>query len=168
MYLRYHAGRTIRHGASAVLEAALVVAIAGALVFGFAVAAGVDPGGAGAALAGKGKPGLATVSSSIQLDAGSDLRLGGTVTFSTTAVDLNGGEYPLLYVACYAEANGNIVYGQLDHPNVTFVLGGGSSDWWTVGGSADCKAWLYAYGGKSRGYDTIRELAGPIQFSAGG
>lgn len=168
MYLRYQAGRSIRHGASAVLEAALVVAIVGALAFGLAVVTGNGPGGADSALAGKGKPGVATASSSIQLDAGSDLRLGGKVTFSTTAAGLGGGEYPLLYVACYAEANGNIVYGQLDHPDVTFVLGGGSSDWWKVGGSADCKAWLMAYGGKSKGYDTIRELAGPIQFSAGG
>jgi hypothetical protein len=58
------------------------------------------------------------------------------------------------------------VYGQLDYPSTAFVLGGGSSDWWIVGGNANCIAHLYAYGGKSQGSDTIRELAAPVAFAA--
>ena len=41
---------------------------------------------------------------------------------------------------------GDLVYAQMDHPDVGFVLGGGSSDWMTNGGPAECKANLYAYG----------------------
>ena len=52
MDLRYNAGRSIRHTTQAVLEAALVVAIAGALAFGVAVVGGSDPAGAGTVAAG--------------------------------------------------------------------------------------------------------------------
>ncbi len=167
MDLRYHAGTSIRHGVAAMLEAALVVAVAGALVFGFAVVTGNDPSGADHVFAGKGHN-ASTASSSISLDSGGDLRLGGKVTFTSNAANLGGGEYPMIIVACYSDSNGDKVYAQLDHPDTVFVLGGGSSKWWGVGGGADCKATLYAYGGKEKGYDTIRELAGPAEFHAAG
>src|SRR4030042_2983755 len=85
------------------------------------------------------------------------LSLGSNVTFSTLANGLKGPEYPMVYLEC--KQNSAVVYGQLDHPEVTFVLGGGSSQWKLNGGSATCKAYLYAYGGKNRGYDVIRLLA---------
>jgi hypothetical protein len=31
----------------------------------------------------------------------------------------------MVYVACRSDADGSLLYGQLDHPDVTFVLGGG-------------------------------------------
>lgn len=163
------AGASIRHAVGAAADAALVAAIGIALVFGVAVASGGNPAGAASVLAGRGgHAGTSTAGSTIQLNAGGDLRLGGDVTFTTSTVDLGGGEYPMVYVACSSDADGSLLYGQLDHPDATFVLGGGSSRWWQVGGSAGCKAWLHAYGGKSKGYDTIRTLAGPISFDAGG
>jgi hypothetical protein len=67
----------------------------------------------------------------------------------------------------WRDADGSVIYAQLDHPDATFVLGGGSSEWRSRGGSADCSASLRAYGGRSGGQDTIRVLAGPIQFHAG-
>jgi hypothetical protein len=158
---------TARRWASAALEATLVIAIGATLVLGFALATGGDPAGADNVFAGKGRV-VGTAASSISLDAGSDLRLGGKVTFTTSAGDLGGGEYPMIVVSCYSDATGDKVYAQLDHPDSTFILGGGSSKWWQVGGSADCKATLYAYGGRSKGYDTIRELAGPVPFHAAG
>ncbi|HEY3544478.1 MAG TPA: hypothetical protein VGK17_00130, partial [Propionicimonas sp.] len=156
---------TARRWASAALEATLVIAIGATLVLGFALATGGDPAGADNVFAGKGRV-VGTAASSISLDAGSDLRLGGKVTFTTSAGDLGGGEYPMIVVSC--SQGGDVVYAQLDHPDVTFTLGGGSSQWWINGGSAGCRATLYAYGGKSRGYDTIRTLAGPIAFTAAG
>ncbi len=92
---------------------------------------------------------------------------GSDVTFTTTVEKLKGGEYPMVYLAAY-DGDGIVIYGQLDHPDTVFVLGGGSSKWKNEGlGGADCKAFLYAYGGKNRGIDTIRELCPPIEFRVG-
>jgi hypothetical protein len=159
-----HAQVAGRHGLGAVLEAALVVAIGATLVLGLALATGGDPIGADNVFAAKGRVG--TAGSTIALNPGSDLRLGGKVTFAATAGDLAGGEYPMIVVSC--SQGSEVVYAQLDHPDATFILGGGSSQWWINGGSAACRATLYAYGGKSKGYDTIRTLAGPIPFTAAG
>ncbi|OGH07745.1 MAG: hypothetical protein A2171_02510 [Candidatus Levybacteria bacterium RBG_13_35_9] len=90
------------------------------------------------------------------------LSLGSSVTFTTKANGLKGREYPMIYLVC--TQNQAVVYGQLDHPDVTFILGGGSSQWKLNGGSATCKAYLYAYGGKDRGNDTIRLLAETSEF----
>ena len=160
----------VRHGLGAVVEAGLVVAIVAALVFGAALVTKSDPAGASDAFAAKGgKPGASTAGSSISLDQfGQALHLGSQVTFTTTAVGLSGGQYPMVYVECRDYGDGSVLYGQLDHPDVTFVLGGGSSRWWLVPNDAMCHAWLYAYGGKSKGYDTFETLAGPIDFYAGG
>ena len=129
------------------------------------------------ALAGKGGNGggnghgnALEASSSITLDqAGQALSLGDSVTFTTQVVGLRGSEWPMVYVECRSAATGALVYGQLDHPDATFVLGGGSSDWWLVRGAASCWAHLYSYGGKtSGGLDETRELAAPVSFDATG
>lgn len=154
-----------RHLAMAAAEAALVTAIAVALLFAGAVVTGGAPGGADQVAA---KTRLGSAGSTISLNQDpSTLHLGSSVTFTSNAVGLLGGEYPLILVTC--SQGGDAVYKQLALPTATFVLGGGSSPWWVVGGSASCNAELYAYGGKSRGYDTIRLLAQlPAPFTAGG
>lgn len=152
-----------RHVVMAIAEGALVTAIAVALVFAGSVVTGSGPAGADQVAA---KARAPLTSSSISRNPDSQLWLGGDVTFTSNAVGLTGGEYPMIVVSC--SQNGTVVYAQLDHPDATFVLGGGSSQWWVVGGPAGCEATLYAYGGKSKGYDTIRTLAGPITFNAAG
>ena len=82
-----------------------------------------------------------TQSSSISLNRGGQtLGFGDSVTFAATAVGLNGTEYPLVYVECRSGRDGSLLYGQLDHPSATFVLGGGSSRWWSVRDDAHCLA----------------------------
>jgi hypothetical protein len=165
------AAGTARHGAGALAEAAVVVAIALALVFGAAVLTRSDPAGAADVYAAKGgKPAELQGSSSISLNQTfAGLRLGDPVTFSTTVVGLGGGEYPLVYLECTSVLDGSVLYGQLDYPDATFILGGGSSQWWADRGAANCDAVLYSYGGKTRGgYDEIRLLAGPAEFGAEG
>lgn len=93
-----------------------------------------------------------------------DARFGGAVTFAATSNGLRGYQYPLVYLACYQQ--GVIVYGQLDLPTTTFILGGGSSPWWESPGPASCAATLYAYPGLHT--DPILLLAGPITFAAAG
>lgn len=151
-------GAGVRHVGVAVTEAALIAAIAVALVFAGAVATGHNPIGADQVAA---KARAPLTSSSISLNADSQLWLGGNVTFGTTASGLTGSQYPMVVVAC--SQNGVGVYVQLDHPTATFLLGGTSSLWVQNGGSATCTATLYAYGGK-----TVVTLAGPITFTAGG
>jgi hypothetical protein len=82
--------------------------------------------------------------------------LGSTVSFTTNAAGLAGWEWPMVGISC--TQSGTLVYTVLDKPDASFVLGGGSSTWTQVGGSADCVATLYAYGHKA-GRETIRSLA---------
>jgi hypothetical protein len=109
-----------------------------------------------------GKPALSASGSSIALDSGSELRLGGEVTFTSNALGLKGNEWPMVLIKCW-DGNGEVHYAQLDHPDALFVLGGGSSSWKDRGGSADCAATLHAY---SR--DDTPLLAGPVRFHAEG
>lgn len=153
-----------RHVAFVAAEGALVAAIAMALVFAGAVATGGTPVGADQVAA---RTRTVAPSSTISLNQDpSALHLGSSVTFTTTVSGLAGGEYPMIVVEC--AQGGTDVYVQLDSPNATFVLGNGSSQWWVVGGAANCGATLFAYGGKSKGFDTIRTLAGPVVFAAAG
>ena len=153
-------GSGVRHAAVAVTEAALVAAIGTALVFAGAVATGDKPAGASDAFA-KG-PRTPASSSSISLNQDpSALHLGSSVTFTSSAGGLTGNQYPMIVVSC--SQSGDPVYVQLDHPAATFILGGGSSQWRLNGGAANCKATLYAYGGK-----TIVMLAGPATFDVAG
>lgn len=94
----------------------------------------------------------------------SNLSMDSTVTFTTVSPKLKGHEYPLVYLACYQD--GKVVYGQLDHPDVTFVLGGGWSPWRDVGGPATCRAQLLVYGGQEKGHDIITFLAETEDFYA--
>lgn len=93
-----------------------------------------------------------------------DARFQGAVNFNTTVSGLKGNQYPMIVVSCYQ--NEELVYAQLDHSDATFILGGGSSKWWQSPGPASCKAILYAYGGISKGNDTIVQLAPPVTFEA--
>ena len=106
-------------------------------------------------------------SASISLDqAGQALAFGDSVTFTTSVAGLKGTEYPLVHVECRSDRDGSVLYGQLDHPTATFVLGGGSSRWWSVREDAHCLAHLYSYGGKEQGNDVIVELTAPYAFDA--
>ena len=127
--------------------------------------------GSGSVLAGKGgHPQIGESSIVLNSDAtglvagaASSPRLGGTVSFTTVAAGLAGWEYPMVAVWCY---QGDVlVYMELATPESVFVLGGGSSDWLTNGGAADCEAYRYAYGTKGS-HESIRALAGPASFFA--
>lgn len=96
----------------------------------------------------------------------SNLSMDSTVTFDTVVPKLKGNEYPMVYVACYQD--GKVVYGQLDHPDVTFILGGGWSPWRDVGGPATCRAELLVYGGQEKGHSIITFLAETPTFEAQG
>jgi hypothetical protein len=87
------------------------------------------------------------------------------VTFTTTVTGkLKGYQYPLVYVECSQDV---LVYGQLDFPDVAFVLGGGSSEWVTRGGgAAECVAHLMIYPGIHHN-DPILDLA-QVTFHAEG
>ena len=85
---------------------------------------------------------------------------GDAVTFSATTDNLKGYQYPLVYLAC--SQDGVLVYGQLDLPTATFILGGHQSP-----GPADCSAKLYAYPGVHHN-DPIILLDGPLTFAAAG
>ena len=89
------------------------------------------------------------------------LSFGGGVTFTTTIEPLGGREWPMVYVECRSVNDGSVLYGQLDHPDVAFVLGGGSSQWWSVHSDADCSAKLLAY---SKSAGAGRQLAESQSF----
>ena len=86
---------------------------------------------------------------------------GQVVTFDTAAGSLAGWEYPMVALACYQ--NAELVYIELNHPDATFTVGGGSSQW-TVG-DATCHASLYAYGWKGK-QESIRELVSTYDWTA--
>jgi hypothetical protein len=109
-----------------------------------------------------GRHAAAQLTSAITLNE-SDPHLGGTVTFTTNVAKLAGSEWPMVGVAC--SQSGTLVYGQLDTPDASFLLGGNSSLWLQSGGSADCVATLYAY--SFSGGETIRTLAS-TSFGAAG
>jgi hypothetical protein len=92
---------------------------------------------------------------------------GDSVTFTVTTDDLKGYQYPLVYVACSSVVDGELLYGQLDHPTVAFQLGGGSSEWHTDRDDANCTATLYAYEGVKHNAE-ITQLAEPVLFEAAG
>jgi len=87
---------------------------------------------------------------------------GDKVNFGTAVQPLAGWQYPLVAIYCYQDVDGNgletvpasadLVYAQLDKPDTTFVMGGGSSEWLeSGGGDATCDAVLYAYPGFHKG-----------------
>jgi hypothetical protein len=82
------------------------------------------------------------------------------VTFNTTSGSLAGWEYPMVSLSCYQ--NNGLVYVQLNHPDATFTVGGGSSQW--TAGDATCHASLYAYGWKA-GQESTRLLAATYDWT---
>jgi hypothetical protein len=104
-------------------------------------------------------------SGSIAVAAGSDLRYQGNVTFDSEVTSkLLGYEYPMIYVEAFQD--GVLVYGQLDHPDAVFVLGGGSSEWVTRGGGpAHCRASLMIYGGR---HNIMDPFVAAVEFEAAG
>lgn len=89
-------------------------------------------------------------SGTIAVAAGSQLYLGGIVSFDWSVQDI-GNQNPRIQVMCFQ--NGEIVYGEAHNANPTlgdppfdgasFLLGGGMSEWLLGGGAADCEATLY-------------------------
>jgi hypothetical protein len=105
-------------------------------------------------------------------------KLGDKVTFATVVGSIAGWEYPMVVVSCYQDVNGdgtidtNVVspdkvFGLIDHPDATFLMGNYQSDWTRRGGPATCHAVLYAYGWK-QGHETVRFLAGTKDWTAQG
>ena len=104
------------------------------------------------AMAGKGGAKPTPVVSSITLTQGSDtsrvvgtLAFGSAVTFTTTVEPLAGREWPMVSLDCRTVLDGCLLYGQLDFPEATFILGGGWSPWWNVESDAECTAQLLAF-----------------------
>ncbi len=130
MYLRYYAGRSIRHVGSAIAEAALIVAIGVALVFGVAVVGGSKPAGAGNAFAAKPLSGVITV----QVPVAHGETTGATVN--------PGGTDVYVFVQCYApDFGGEYVYAAYFPVSAdkTATIGPLASSLWKSGG-ASCRA----------------------------
>lgn len=87
------------------------------------------------------------------------------INFTATTDNLKGNQYPLVYVECYSVVDNELLYGQLDHPNVAFVLGASSSEWHTDRDDANCTASLRVYGGKK---DQGQVILDSLTFSASG
>lgn len=86
------------------------------------------------------KPGATVAPASITLNQ-SPVKLGDWVTFSYSVPD--GVKSPRIQVMCYQ--GGVVTYGMALAASQAFELGGGSSDWRTNGGAADCTATLYQW-----------------------
>lgn len=154
-----------RHITGVAAQAILIAAIVASLLFAASILVGRAPAGAESVFAGKGGHGnsTTTTASSIRLDQdAASLSLGSRVTFTTTVAGLTGNEYAMIYLKCMQ--GGEVVYGQLDAPDTTFVLGGGSSPWWGLGGTADCVGYLKAYSTRG-GPDSVRVLAHTSEFT---
>ena len=72
--------------------------------------------------------------------------IGDSVTFTVTVPK---GVHPLVYLACYADADQHQVYGQFGRPHKVFILGGDWSQWTTPTdphylAPAVCAGYLYA------------------------
>lgn len=120
-------------------------------------------------------------SGTIAIAAGSDLNLGGVVTFDVTVSDLPGNANPRIQVMCsqpddvpfdYAFPDGSIhthidplVYGEAGPAEQGFLLGGGMSVWLLHGGPAECVATLYFW--TFHPVQEFHELAS-VSFGAGG
>jgi hypothetical protein len=118
-------------------------------------------------LAASAAAGKAAPTGSIQINQPGPYAFQDVVTFTTSASGLKGTQYPMVYVECRSVVDDEVLYGQLDHPNVSFVLGGGSSPWWQDRDDTHCTATLYAYGGKGQ-TPYIVQLGTPVTFDAAG
>ena len=95
-----------------------------------------------AAPAAAAKPAL---SGTISINEPGPYALDSALTFTTTVSGMSGSEWAMVYVQC-VDANGNVLYGQLDYPTATFILGGGWSPWRDQPSTdAICHADLYVF-----------------------
>ena len=89
---------------------------------------------------------------------------GDSVTFTVTSDGLKGNQYPMVYVQAHAVEDGTLLYGQLAHPEETFVLGGGSSAWHSDRRDAHCTADVRIYGQHDQGQVVLDS----VEFDAAG
>lgn len=104
-------------------------------------------------------------SGTIAVASGSDLRLGGTVTFDVTFTPQNLDQKKLgVRVQIMAYQGESLVYADAAHYDQPFLLGGGSSPWLTAGGAAHCLVTLYyfKYQGQSQEFVPL----GTCEFDA--
>jgi hypothetical protein len=141
------------------LEAALLLAICGALVLAAAAWTRHAPG-APQALASKPTASWIALATPAGLSAASQPALGSTVSFETKYP--SNTKNPRIQVLCYQ--GGNLVYGEAGGVSESFRLGGGGSIWLWNGGAADCTANLFYYGSHA-GLQTYNVLAS-TKFSA--
>src|SRR6266508_136669 len=156
------AASTGRHVAGAVLEGLLLAALIAALLLAlspiYAPARSISAGHVSAAARGTSWISLrqATSAASVQPSLGSE------VAFATGYP--TNVKNPRIEVLCYQGTT--LVYGEAGSVDHSFQLGGASSTWLRVGGSADCTANLF-YFGTHAGRQTYNWLASTT-FSAGG
>ena len=142
--MHHSMARATRHGAAAIVEAALVALIAMALVIALAIATGHNPAGASAVHAAPSTASWIELSSVGARTATSSItpHLGDYVTFDTSYPKTV--KNPRILVNCYQ--GGDLVFGMGGSVTYEFLLGGGGSTWLTAGGAADCEALLFYYG----------------------
>jgi hypothetical protein len=117
----------------------LVVATATVAVFALLVSPALaGKGGNGNGKGGGGNTTAATAGITLN---DPDPHLGEWVTFSVTLPPLPGWADPRIQIMCHQ--SGVLTYGEAGPFDQPFLLGGGSSEWLTNGGSADCLADLY-------------------------
>ena len=107
----------------------------------------------------------------IAIAAGYTPQLGQPLAFDITTDGLKGNQKARVQIMAYqavTEDNPDgIVYGEARPAGEDFTpLGGGSSEWLTNGGSAECVATLYYW--DFHPTQTFVPLADPITFSAAG
>ena len=162
MHVRSSTLATVRHGAGALTEAALLLAIAVALIMGAALLGHSAPAGADAAFARTTSTPWIELTQVDGRSASVQPSLGSTVTFATSYP--RTVKNPRIEVLCYQD--GDLVFGMAGSVTYAFQLGGAGSTWLTVGGPADCTANLF-YFGSHAGKQTYNKLA-TTSFAAGG
>lgn len=115
------------------------------------------------------------VAASISINEPAPYSLGDTLTFTTTGKPTNGG-YLMVSTACYQDVDGDglvsfsfgdIVYGELTHPDESITLGGYSSIWTERGGGpAFCGSNLVSI--KWKGGRQYVDLLASVVFESGG
>ena len=162
MQIRSTAG-AVRHGAGALSEALVILAVAAALIIGTALVGRSDPAGAGLANAGAASTGSWIALTAVDgRSAAIEPSLGSTITFATSYP--RTVKNPRIEVLCYQ--GGELVFGMAGSTTYEFLLGGGGSLWLWGGGAAECTANLF-YFGQHAGQQTYNRLA-TTSFSAGG
>ena len=161
MHVRSWMRGGIAHLFGSAIEAAVVLAICGAMVLAVAAWTGRAPT-AERALAAKSTTAWIALAQPAGLAAASEPALGSTVSFDTKYPP--NTKNPRIQVLCYQ--GGELVYGEAGGVTESFRLGGGGSVWLHTGGSADCTANLFYYGWRA-GAQTYNVLASTTFEAAG-